>query len=127
MKQCIDGFTLVELILVIVLLSIASVGLVALLGQLNNSLVVNNDTQAAAQQAQECAEYLLGVRRRAGYDLGGISDCSALPAFNGFGPPSVTIAAYTSGACSSAACKLVTVKAVRGKGSSTVTLLLTDY
>ena len=129
MKKPVNGFTLIELVLVIVMLSIASVGLVALFGQLTSSLAVNNDTQTAAQQAQECAEYLLSVRRRAGYNLGGIADCSALPALNGFGPPAVSVAnPYTGPACpGSANCKLLTIKALYGSAGSTVTLLLTEY
>ena len=124
-----QGFTLIELVLVIVLLSIASVGLVTLLGQLTNSLAVNNDTQAAAQQAQECAEYLLDARRRSGYSLGGISDCSALPAFNGFGPPAVTTTnPYSGSGCPlGASCKLLEISAIFGSGASKVTLLLTEY
>lgn len=124
-----DGFSLIELILVIVLLSIASVGLVALLGQLTNTLAVNNDTQAAAQQAQQCAEYLLGVRRRSGYALSGISDCSAQPAFNGFGPPAVTITdPYSGSGCPLGAnCKLFEIRAIVGSGASSVSLMLTEY
>ena len=123
------GFSLIELVLVMVLLSIASVGLVALFGRLGNSLGVNNDTQAAAQQAQECAEYLLAERRRSGYVMGGVADCSALPAFNGYGPPTVTVAdPYAGAGCPSGAnCKLFTVKAVYGNGASSVSLMLTDY
>ena len=123
------GFTLIELVMVIILLSISCAGLVTLFGQLTNSLSINNDIQAAAQLAQECAEHLLAARRRSGYDLGGIDDCSALPAFNGFGPPQVNIdEPYAAAACpGSANCKLLTIKAVYGSGASTVTLLLTDY
>jgi prepilin-type N-terminal cleavage/methylation domain-containing protein len=123
------GFSLIELVMVIVLLSISTTGLIMLFGQLTNSLSINNDIQSAAQLAQECAEHLLGARRRSGYDLGGVTDCSALPAYNGFGPPSVTISdPYTGAACpAGASCKLLTIDATYDSGASTVTLLLTDY
>lgn len=120
---------MIELVLVIVLLGIASVGLVALFGQLTKSLTVNSDTQAAAQQAQECAEYLLATRRRSGYTLGGVSDCSALTPFNGFGPPAVTVTdPYSGPACPLGAnCKLLSINAVYGNGASMVDLLITQY
>lgn len=123
------GFTLIELVLVIILLSMSCVGLVNLFGQLSNSLSTNNDTQSAAQLAQECAEYLLAARRHWDYTLGGISDCSALPAFNGFGPPAVNLSdPYAGPGCpGSASCKLFTIKAVYGSGAATVTLLVTDH
>jgi len=124
-----NGFTLIELVMVIVLLSISSAGLITLFGQLTSSLSINNDIQTAAQLAQECAEHLLAARRTAGYDLGGITDCSALPALNGYGPPSVTTTdPYGGAACpSSANCKLLTISATYASGASTVSLLLTDY
>ena len=123
------GFTYIELVLVIVLLSICSAGLVTLFGQLTNSLSINNDIQAAAQLAQECAEHLLAARRQAGYDLGGIVDCSAIPAFNGFGPPTVNISdPYIGSACPGGAnCKLVNISAAYGTGGSVINLLFTDY
>ncbi len=124
-----NGFTLIELVMVIVLLSVSSVGLMTLFGQLTNSLSINNDIQTAAQLAQECAEHLLAARRQAGYDLGGISDCSALPALNGFGPPTVSISdPYVGAACpGSANCKLLTINATYGDGVSNVTLMLAVY
>jgi prepilin-type N-terminal cleavage/methylation domain-containing protein len=123
------GFTLIELVMVIVLLSISTAGLVTLFGQLTGSLSINNDIQTAAQLAQECAEHLLAARRQAGYDLGGTTNCSALPTFNGFGPPAVTISdPYAGSACPATAnCKLLTINATYGSGASTVTVLLTDY
>jgi prepilin-type N-terminal cleavage/methylation domain-containing protein len=124
-----NGFTLIELVLVIVLLSISTAGLVTLFGQLTNSLSINNDIQTAAQLAQECAEHLVGARRQSGYDLGGITDCSALPALNGFGPPTVNVSdPYAGSACPGGAnCKLLTINATYDSGVATVSLLMTDY
>ena len=124
-----NGFTLIELVMVIVLLSISIAGLIPLFGQLTNSLSINNDIQASAQLAQECTEHLLAARRQAGYDLGGISDCSALPALNGFGPPTVTINdPYAGSACPVGAnCKLLGINATYDSGTATVTLMMADY
>ena len=129
LPQTRNGFTLIELVMVIVLLSISSVGLVTLFGQLSNSLSINNDIQIAAQLAQECAEHFLAARRQSGYGLGGISDCSALPAFNGFGPPTVTITdPYAGAGCPGGAnCRLLTINATYGDGASSVTLMLAEY
>jgi prepilin-type N-terminal cleavage/methylation domain-containing protein len=123
------GFTLIELVLVILILTIASTALVALFGRLTGSMDINHDIQAAAQLAQECAEHLLAARRENGYAMGGITDCSALPAFNGFGPPAVvTTNPYIGGGCPAAAtCKLVSISAAYGEGASTVELMLADY
>lgn len=92
------GFSLVELVIVIVVLSVVSVGLASGFAHLGSSLVLNEDAQAAAQQAQACAEHILGSRRNRGYAVT-FPDCSALGAFNGFGPPTVTNWAPTAPAC----------------------------
>lgn len=123
------GFSLIELVIVIILLSISSVALISVFGQVSGSISINNDIQTGAQLAQECVEHILAARRQSGYDLGGITDCSALAAFNGFGPPTVSITdPYSGSGCPGGAlCKLVTINAAYGDGGSTVTLLLTDY
>ncbi|WP_455203591.1 type IV pilus modification PilV family protein [Kaarinaea lacus] len=129
LKPQFNGFTLIELIMVIVLLSISSVGLISMFGQLGGSLAINSDIQTATQLAQECGEHILSARRRFGYDLGGVSDCSTLSAFNGFGPAAVTITdPYAGSACpASAACKIVAINASYDTGAASVSLLIVDY
>ena len=123
------GFSLIELLVIIILLSIASVSLVSMFGQLGGNLAVNHDINASAQMAQECAEYLLVQRRENGYAMNGITDCSAIADFNGNTPPTVTIdAAYTGAGCPSlATCKLITVSGAYDSGGATVDFVVVDY
>lgn len=115
--------------MVIVVLSISSVGLITLFGQLSGSLEINHDIQSAAQMAQECGEHILAARRDAGFNLGGITDCNTLPTLSGNGPPSVAITdPYGGSGCpGGASCKLVTITASYANSNSTITLLLADY
>jgi prepilin-type N-terminal cleavage/methylation domain-containing protein len=61
------GFTLIELIAVIIIVSIATVPLFSLFSQAGFSLLADEKLQTATQLAQERAEYLLGVRRNRSY------------------------------------------------------------
>ena len=123
------GFTLIELLMIIMILGITSVALVSLYGELADTVGVNHDINAAAQMAQECGEYLLAQRRKNGYAMSGISDCSALPAFNGYGPPSVTLTSpYAGAGCPAAAtCKLFNVNASYASGGATIDLVVVSY
>ena len=58
-----NGFTLIEMVLVIVILSIASAPLFSLFSRAASSILINEKIQTAAQLAQERAEFLLAVRR----------------------------------------------------------------
>lgn len=99
MPRCREtGFSLIELVMVIMILGIASVGLASGYTQLGRSLLLNEDAQAAAQQAQACAEHILASRRNRGYALM-FPDCAALGAFNGYGPPAVTTWVPTPSMC----------------------------
>lgn len=93
-----SGFSLIELVMVIVILGIASVSIASGYTQLGRSLLLNEDAQAAAQQAQACAEHILISRRNRGY-AARFTDCAALGAYNGYGPPTVTTWAPAAPAC----------------------------
>jgi len=58
-----NGFTLIEMVLVIVIISIASVPLFGMFARAASSLLINEKTQTAVQLAQERAEFLLSIRR----------------------------------------------------------------
>ncbi len=68
-----QGFTLIELVAVIIIMAIASVPLFGLFSQPAVSMVTNEKIQTAAQLDQERAEYLLAVRRNQGYTAADIS------------------------------------------------------
>jgi prepilin-type N-terminal cleavage/methylation domain-containing protein len=59
------GFTLIEMVLVIIIISIASVPLFGMFSQAASSLLINEKTQTAVQLAQERAEFLLAIRQLA--------------------------------------------------------------
>lgn len=61
------GFTLLELVMVIMLVAIASIPILGQFSQAASSLVTDEIIQTAAQLAQERAEGLLADRRVGGY------------------------------------------------------------
>ena len=68
MNRTQKGFTLIELVLVIIIISVASVPLFSLYSQATSSLLNNEDIQTAAQLAQERAERILALRRSQGFN-----------------------------------------------------------
>ena len=130
MKKLIAGFTLIELVMVIVVLSLVSAGLVQVLGQVSRGLRNNNDSQIAIQLAQECGEYLIGLRRNLGYSMNGINNCDLLPLFgSNLVRPAVIEAVVTSSveAYCPDSCKRYAITSTYGTSSAQVTLLLVSY
>jgi prepilin-type N-terminal cleavage/methylation domain-containing protein len=68
-----NGFTLIEMVLVIIIISVASVPLFGLFSRAASSLLINEKTQTAAQLAQERAEFLLAIRRNQNFDAAELS------------------------------------------------------
>jgi prepilin-type N-terminal cleavage/methylation domain-containing protein len=68
-----NGFTLIEMVLVIIIISIASVPLFGMFSRASSSLLVNEKTQTAMQLVQEHAEFLLAIRRNQGFDAAELS------------------------------------------------------
>ena len=123
------GFSLIELLVVIILLSIISVALVGMFGQLAGKVDINHDINAAAQMAQECGEYLLAQRRENGFTMGGVTNCSALSSFNSNAPATVSVTDPYSGAgCpATASCKLFNVAAAYDSGAASLDIVVVDY
>lgn len=71
------GFSLIELIIIIVVVSIAAVGMLALFGGVGLSLAINEDTQTAAQLGQECSEHILAARRNPKIGYSAINNVNA--------------------------------------------------
>jgi len=114
-----NGFSLIELVMVIVILGIASVSIAAGYTQLGRSLLLNEDAQAAAQQAQACAEHILASRRNRGF-AAMFTDCTLLGAYNGYGPPTVTTWAPVAPSCpGGATCTGYEVTATYGSTGAT--------
>lgn len=128
------GFSLIELIIVIVVVSIAAVSMLALFGGAARSLNINEDTQTAAQLGQECSEHILAARRNPQIGYGGIDDtiCNALPdPLAGFTRTVTVTDLITSPPCTvitAGTCRNVVVSIATPTTSPTVfTLMIVNY
>lgn len=125
------GFTLIELVAVITVLSLAGVGIAVGFSSMGRNQLFNEDLQAAAQLAQACADHIVGVRRNVGYAAATTANCSGLGAFNGYGPPTVTTFVPTSpNPCpTGATCTGFTISVGYGSNgaSAQAVLMLTNY
>lgn len=124
------GFSLIELVAVITVLSVASIGIAAGFAHLGRSQLLNEDIQAASQMAQACAEHLIASRRNNAYATM-LTNCTALGSFNGYGPPTVTTFAPAAGTTcpTGATCNGFLISASYGtNGASAQTrLMVVDY
>ena len=132
-----QGFTLIEMVLVIVIIAIASVPIFGLFTQASTSLLTNESIQTAAQLAQERAEFLLAIRRDPGQGY------AAAPLANGTTDETFPVASHFStytrrtvisepyvgaGCPGGAACKEVVVSVAKsGTTYALVTFILVDY
>lgn len=137
------GFTLIELVLVMVIISVGLLGIARLFGNTSTSLSTNEIVQQAAQYAQECAEGAIARRRDSGFAwfASNTFSCGGNPGnFTRTANPVGSI--YTGiavGACNGndpcpcptgVSCRNVSItvtSTVNGSLSSFVTLVLVDY
>ncbi|SNS82625.1 prepilin-type N-terminal cleavage/methylation domain-containing protein [Noviherbaspirillum humi] len=134
------GFTLVELIFVIALLSLGFTGITNLYANLQSGLLRAEAMQKATQIAQSCAERMMVLRRLNAYGDASVTNaCSTAPAVaeTGYNTPGVTSAAATStdGCPSGGTCSKVTITvscagttaACPSGVSSSLAMLLVSY
>lgn len=123
------GFTLIELVMIIVVLAICLTGLIAAFGVVGGSGNATAGIDVGAQVASQCAEHVLGQRQRnvaVGFANYAGGACGGL-GFGGF-TVSDTVSALTGGICpAGASCKSVTITASSAAASTTLNLLLVDY
>lgn len=118
---------MVESIITLVILGIASVGIATLSGNIFNADAGNKNLQVGVRLMEECAEQILAVRRVSGYAATPSCSVSIMPAFAGFSAPSVTTSAYTGTACpTGGSCQLVVISVTPtvGTAMTPITLLL---
>ena len=121
------GFSLIELVVVIVLLGIAAVALLQQFSQAAGSLAQNEQLQTASQLAQGCAEHLLAARRGQGYIIATGSDCSGLPGIAGY-TTNVTQQGSPAACPLGASCEELRVTVNRGADTrAQLSLMLVDY
>lgn len=127
------GFTLLELVVVIVVVSIGAVVLLELFTGVAESLGANEDIQAATQLAQECGEHVVAVRRdpKTGFAAVTAAVCDVLPA----PPPGFTRQVEVSDLTDSppctvttaGTCKRVVVSVDKGATGAALTLMVVAY
>ncbi|HJX18205.1 MAG TPA: type II secretion system protein [Acidiferrobacterales bacterium] len=122
------GFSLIELIMIIVAISVMGVFLTTTFSQLPRPLEVSEGAQTASQLAQQCSERVLARRRASGAGLGFASivtgTCAGLPTLPGYTVTDV-VAPLAGGACPAlAACKQVTVTVTRNAATVAETVFL---
>lgn len=127
----VTGFTLIESIIVLGMLSIVAIVIAMLQGNLFKGKSDNKNLQTGVQLMQECAEQVIATRRSIGYNAinsssFGNKQCGTLTAFGSYEIPSVTITdPYSSNGCpTNGICKLVSI--TQGK-LTPVTLVLVSY
>jgi prepilin-type N-terminal cleavage/methylation domain-containing protein len=126
------GFTLIEMVLVIVLIGVGTIGVLSMFGQVAKSLPASRDVQAAAEGAQACAEYILGAKRGGAVAVGDIDAtiCDVLPAVSGFTRSVAVSDASASAACpdnAAGTCVQAVVTVASTDVTSRVTVMMVDY
>jgi len=127
------GFTLLELVVVIIFISVGLAGLASMFGNTGQALVIGEDAQKAAQYGQECAERFIATRRDLGFASASISTtlCNTPAPDAGFTRTVAVPATYTgtsSTACPNAAtCRDIAITTTKGAVSSVITLMLVSY
>ena len=126
-----DGFTLIELVMVIIIVALATVPILGQFTQVAGSTLLDEEIQTAAQLAQERAEGILALRRDQGYAAvatGTTSDVLT-GSYSGYSR-SVTVTELPAGAgcASGATCKGVVVSVNRGLANrALVSFVLVNY
>ncbi|TCK16876.1 prepilin-type N-terminal cleavage/methylation domain-containing protein [Thiogranum longum] len=131
-RKCCSGFTLLELIAVIVILAIAAVPISGLFTKASLSLLENRSIQTATQLAQEQAELILGRRRTQGFAsiITGTYPEVLAGNYTGFNRTTSISQPVTApaGCPAGALCDLVTVSVDKGASPlSEITFVLVDY
>jgi len=126
-----QGFTLLELVAVILIVAVASVPLFTLFSQAGIGLLSDETIQTATQLAQERAETLLAVRRNRGYGDTEVSTDlveNLNGSYTGY-TRSTTIVPFAGAACpGGATCKQATVRVDKGgQARAEITLVLVNY
>lgn len=129
------GFTLLETIVLIVVVSAAASGLFVMYGQTSTTLITNENVQTAAQLVQQCSERVFAFRRDGntttrGYNNVTTAICDGLPLPAGY-TRTVTLTTITGAApcpitTPATNCRRVDVVVSRGTPQAQATFLLVE-
>jgi len=126
-----QGFTLLELVMVITLIALASIPILGQFSQASSILLTDEIIQTAAQLAQERAEDVLADRRRNGYAavVTGTTSDVLTGAYSSYSRTvAVTSPPIGSGCAVGATCKEVTIGVDHsGRTRAEITFMLVDY
>jgi prepilin-type N-terminal cleavage/methylation domain-containing protein len=127
-----QGFTLLELVAVIIIVAIASVPLFGLFSQAGFAMLADETTQTATQLAQARAEYLVAVRRNRGYADTEVSANlveTLTGNYAGYTRTTTVTAPFAGPACpGGATCKQLAVRVDQGgQARAEVTFVLVNY
>ena len=129
-----NGFSLIELIAVIVVISVGLAGLARMWGNASIAMPTGEEMQTTAQYAQECADIVLGTRRDIGFAALNTNLCD--PAPTGYTRTVVLSNTYNNTVTSvcpvkascpcpdNATCRDATITVSKGSASSDVKLML---
>jgi prepilin-type N-terminal cleavage/methylation domain-containing protein len=123
------GFTLIEAVVVILILSIAAVAVLGQFTQASRAWSVDEDLQVATQLVQERMEGILALRRASGYAAVavGTTNDTLTGNYAAYGR-TVTVSNLAGAPCPAASCKQVVVSVSRaGTPLASATLLLASY
>jgi prepilin-type N-terminal cleavage/methylation domain-containing protein len=128
------GFSLIELVFVIVVVAIAAVAIGSALAFISRTQALGLNLQTASQFAQECADHIIGSARKPGsyaaVPVGGTA-CNAIAAPAGYNR-TVVVAAVVGASgtiCTGAGwnCKSVAISVTRGSAIATVNFMIVNY
>jgi type II secretory pathway pseudopilin PulG len=130
------GFTLIELVGVLLIVSVGFLGLAQLFSNMNLGLTKAESLEKTVQYAQACADYYFQTRRDLGYSSGSLTTTMCTPLLSAADSsagytvaPGVPVAtAAGTGTCpTGATCKSVTITASGGGSTASVILTLVNY
>lgn len=126
-----SGFTLIELVLVIVIVALAAIPLLGQFSQVAGSTLLDEEIQTAAQLAQGRAEDILELRRNQGYTavVTGTTTDTLTGSYTAYTRTVTVTEPPAGGGCpAGATCKGVVVDVSRGLASrAQVSLVLVNY
>jgi len=126
-----SGFTLIELIMVIIVVALASVPILGQFSQVAGSTLIDEQFQTAAQLAQERAEGILALRRTQGYAAvaTGTTNDTLTGNYSAYSRRVTVTQPPAGGGCAAGAtCKGVVVTVSRGSGNrAAVAFVLVNY
>ena len=136
MRTTQDGFTLVEMVIVMVIVAVGLLGLTRMFNDNIATIISGEDAQRAAQYAQECTERILALRRNLSYFstttiTSHVCDTSTLPTgferVVGFGATDPYTGTSSTACPTGISCRDVTVTVSKGTVSAATTVMLVAY